>query len=449
MPAAPAPGRHAPGAMGRSASGHFEWELEGTTYQASHWSLFLKAKFQAPRWTVVVAEPEAIVFQPVESFKTTFSLVMAGTLCLVLLLSITQIRRSLVPLAELKQGTRRIAARDFDVRVNVESADEFEELGESFNWMAEQLAAQFEAISLMAQSERTQRELAEGAARSKDAFLANMSHEIRTPMTALLGFADLLADPGQSEEERLECVRTIRSSGTRLLALMDNVLDLSSIESGKAPVQLAACDPLEVVERVAALARPRAAAKGLAFRAEYVGSIPCAIRTDPARLQQILVHLTDNGIKFTEHGGVELVTRVDTSANPARPNLRFDVIDTGMGIPLEVRERIFEPFSQADSSLTRDFGGAGLGLAIAQRFTRALRGTLSVESTPGAGSVFTLIIDPGPLDHVEWNRTPNVRRVAAEAMGATGPIVAAPPERLRGHVLLTSCSRRTVRTTSA
>jgi signal transduction histidine kinase/DNA-binding NarL/FixJ family response regulator len=237
------------------------------------------------------------------------------------------------------------------------------------------------------------------ASRSKSEFLANMSHEIRTPMAAVLGYADLLLDHGLGATERLGYVQTIRRNGEHLLTLLNDILDLSKIEAGKATVESIPCSPARIVVDVASLMRVRAVEKKLWFEIDYLTPVPETICGDPTRLRQILTNLLGNAVKFTDMGGVRVLVRCDGRDSP-RPRISFCVADTGIGLTAEQIEGLFQPFTQADSSTTRRFGGTGLGLTICQRFARMLGGDITVESTPGQGSAFTLTVETGPLDGV-------------------------------------------------
>ncbi len=242
---------------------------------------------------------------------------------------------------------------------------------------------------------KTARDAAEAATRSKSEFLANMSHEIRTPMTSILGYANLLQSPGQSEQDRVSHVQTIRRNGEHLLQILNDLLDLSKIEAGKMTVERIACAPIQIVGEVESLMRVRAIEKGIAFGVEYGGRLPREISSDPTRLRQILLNLVSNAIKFTEAGGVAI--KVASHVVDGKPSLRFDVTDTGIGLTAEQKGRMFVPFVQADTSTTRRFGGSGLGLAICQRLARMLDGDLSVESEPGVGSTFSLTVPAAPV----------------------------------------------------
>ena len=250
------------------------------------------------------------------------------------------------------------------------------------------------------------RECAEAANRSKSEFLANMSHEIRTPMTAILGFADVLLEDQDTHPmpvHRVEAVRTIQRNGEHLLAILNDILDLSKIDAGKLTVESQPCSPQGIVEDVVALMRVPAKAKGISLDIVYETPLPARIQTDPTRLRQILVNLTSNAIKFTEVGGVKLALRLHSSGTP---RLEIDVIDTGVGMSVEQQQRLFHPFVQADSTTTRNFGGSGLGLTISRRLAEKLGGDVGiVESTLGKGSRFRATIATGSLDGVDLVRS--------------------------------------------
>ncbi|MBX3396621.1 MAG: PAS domain S-box protein [Phycisphaerae bacterium] len=248
---------------------------------------------------------------------------------------------------------------------------------------------------------------AEEATAAKSAFLANMSHEIRTPMTAILGFAERLQDGELNEAERNSAIETIRRNGEHLLQIINDILDISKIEAGKMKVEHIRCSPIEIVQDVISLMKVRADAKGLALEVECAGAVPETIESDPTRLRQILVNLVGNAIKFTQKGSIRIECRL--LENDEGPKMQFMVADTGIGMsPLEI-ERIFMPFSQADPSTTRKFGGTGLGLMVSHRFAQMLGGTITVDSKPEEGSRFCVVVSAGRLDGVrmahDWHRT--------------------------------------------
>jgi PAS domain S-box-containing protein len=232
---------------------------------------------------------------------------------------------------------------------------------------------------------RDAREAASAASQSKSEFLANMSHEIRTPMTAILGFADLLAESAtrSGDAESIEHVDTIRRNGQHLLALINDILDLSKIEAGKMTVESVDLAPRNLIEDAIQTLAGRAAEKGIALRADIDPKLPAAIRSDPLRMRQVLLNLIGNAIKFTQKGSVTL----RASVAPGQL-LRCEISDTGVGMSPEAVSRLFRPFEQADSSTTRRFGGTGLGLRISKRLTQMLGGDIEVTSEPGRGSCF-------------------------------------------------------------
>jgi PAS domain S-box-containing protein len=257
------------------------------------------------------------------------------------------------------------------------------------------------------------KEAAESANRSKSEFLANMSHEIRTPMNAILGFTELLKrGHGKSEQERLRHLETIHSSGRHLLELINDILDLSKVEAGRMEVERIDCAPHEVLREAVKVLGVRAREKGITLALEAAGPIPATIRSDPGRLRQIVTNLIGNALKFTERGGVRVVMRLAGTA--AAPQLAIDVVDTGIGIAPDKIGTLFQAFVQADTSITRKFGGTGLGLVLSRNFARALGGDIVAKSFPGKGSTFTALVDTGPLAGVPMLAPEEVAAVEEE-----------------------------------
>ncbi len=279
--------------------------------------------------------------------------------------------------------------------------DSIGDLGETFN----------EMISILEDRQRALEEavkVAEIATVAKSEFLANMSHEIRTPMTAILGFAEVLLERGSIKDappETIEAARTIQKNGEYLMAIINDILDLSKVEAGKMGLEQIACNPCKLIAEVASLVEVKVDGQNLSFNVEYIGAVPETIQTDPTRLRQILINLIGNAIKFTEIGGVRLITRFVEDKDT--PVMQFDVLDTGIGMTEEQVAKLFQPFTQADASTTRKFGGTGLGLTISKRFAEMLGGDISVvETREGAGTTVRATVATGRLDGVKMIADP-------------------------------------------
>ncbi len=281
---------------------------------------------------------------------------------------------------------------------------------------------------------RRAKDEADRANMAKSEFLADMSHEIRTPMTAILGYMELLDESGEDGDpkRRADAVVSIRRNGDHLLQLINDILDLSKIEAEKFSIEDRRCSPLEIVQEIFTRMQVRSAEKGLKMQLEPIYPLPAELQSDPTRLRQILVNLVGNAVKFTESGSVHI--RVEFEATPVR---RFivEVADTGVGIEQDQLDAIFDPFAQADTSMSRRFGGTGLGLGISRRLAMMLGGDISVESTPDEGSRFRLHLnlDEGPL---------KLLAAPAEVEGEPAPALPAPTAAkaaagtIKGRILL-------------
>ena len=241
---------------------------------------------------------------------------------------------------------------------------------------------------------------AEQASQAKSEFLANMSHEIRTPLNGILGFTEVLKNGEYPQAKRSEYLDLIHSSGKHLLGLINDILDLSKVEAGKMEFECRPCSVWQIVDEVVSGMKIEAKRKDLFLRASANCQLPANVETDPIRLKQLLTNLIGNALKFTESGGVSVSIGYSASDDPSSPTITLEVKDTGIGISEDSQQQIFAAFNQADNSITRRFGGTGLGLTISRRIVEALGGRLQVESVKGAGSTFEIILPVQVLDDV-------------------------------------------------
>jgi PAS domain S-box-containing protein len=261
------------------------------------------------------------------------------------------------------------------------------------------------------------KQAAEDANRAKSIFLANMSHELRTPLNAIIGYSEMLEEETEElgNEAVVQDLRKIQSSGKHLLALINDILDLSKIEAGKMGLHLEAFDVAQTVEEIATTVQPAVAKNANTLRVD-VATNGGKMRADLTKVRQILLNLLSNSCKFTDHGIISL--KVHRLTIDHRDWLQFQVEDTGIGITAEQKENLFREFSQADASITRKYGGTGLGLAITHRFIQIMRGTITVDSEPGRGSTFTVKL---PAEVIPENGEPARSRMAADISAASQP----------------------------
>jgi len=316
-------------------------------------------------------------------------------------------------------GPVRVAIAHENVSAIKQAEDAVRELNADLERRIAERTAQLEAA----------REAADAANRAKSAFLANMSHEIRTPLNAIAGMVELL-DHTSDAKERARMLRITQESTRTLAGIIDDVLDLSKIEAGRIEAVLEPTSLPQVVSSVVDLFSNPASAKGLYLRTVFGEGLPAAVHCDALRLRQILFNLVGNAIKFTNEGGIEVhVTCVGEARESAV--IRVEVADTGIGIGAEARERLFEPFVQAEVDTTRKFGGTGLGLAISQRLARLLGGTLDLDSEEGRGTTVVLTLTLAVADPADI--ASNAVQLGERPQSAAKPLGSGVP---RGKLLI-------------
>jgi signal transduction histidine kinase len=312
--------------------------------------------------------------------------VLMGIACILLglIATILYAKRLVRPINTLTETTRRIAAGDLSVRAEIDSGDEIETLGISFNSMTETLQQTHEEL-------KAAKEMAESASRAKSSFLANMSHEIRTPLNAIIGYSEMLQEESEDlgYKNIVPDLRKINSAGKHLLGVISDILDLSKIEAGKMDLEPEIFDISGVILEITATMRPLVEKNGNRFN-WHISHDLGAMKADRIRVKQIVYNLLSNAGKFTTQGMV--VLEIKKASRSGQEFIQFSVIDTGIGISAEQQETLFQDFRQGDASTTRRYGGTGLGLAITKRICEMMGGEITVKSKLGKGSRFTVRI---------------------------------------------------------
>ncbi len=380
--------------------------------------------------TLATAEVERAKDQIARASKVATIMILAtslvGLLCLLAVAALlnASVTKKIVALthcaAELRAG-------NLESFIETESGDEFGELAETFNSMAhrmkdlignleekvsqrtQELATARDELQATVRELKLAKDAAEAATRAKSQFLANMSHEIRTPMNAVLGFAHLLLETDLTPRQR-DYQERIHSAATALLGIINDILDFSKIEAGRLEMEQVPFSLDEVLSHLASVLGPRAEEKKLELVFRWGKGLPALLSGDPLRLGQVLLNLVGNAVKFTEKGEVTVAVE-PLAQRGGQAQLKFSVRDTGLGMNQDQMDKLFHTFTQADSSITRKFGGTGLGLVICKRLVELMHGEIFVESQIGQGSIFSFTAWFGlDLEETGQERTPSPLR---------------------------------------
>ncbi len=342
-------------------------------------------------WGIVILQEKEEFLNSENEFLGLALLVTAVTVLGVSVLTWLLANRLIKPITNLSEAAQRISEGQLDLKVNVKRSDELGILANSFTQMTSNLKSSFDKLQERTVELKKAKEVAEAANQAKDNFLINISHELRNPLNSILGYTKILLRAPNLEQSQLLDLRIIKQSGSHLLILINDILDFSKTKADKVELSLTQVDLYSFLSQIVELFQAEAKEKGIALCYESGVDLPSAILADSKRLRQVLLNLLGNAIKFTELGEVtfkvSLVPNSEANEKPKQKTIRFEVIDTGVGMKKEVLEKIFQPFEQVGDNINRA-KGTGLGLSISQKLVELMGSKIEVRSQLGRGSTF-------------------------------------------------------------
>ncbi|NOU50460.1 response regulator [Pseudoalteromonas sp. JBTF-M23] len=406
----------------RMVAGHTGYEMLTNMDHGQVDHIFF-APIESAGFSIAMVLPDEVIFAQVQSLQNLLWMVLAGVFVMVLFIAWWLSAKLYAPIEALTTAAQQLSSGHYDYPISSYGKDELGDLARAFKHMRKELEQRGNSLEKRVQV-RTEKlkEAAQQAQRSthaKSRFLANMSHEIRTPLNGILGTIELLKECDDLNSEQAQLLHVCSQSSTHLLNVINNILDLSKLEEGQAEAQISCFSVMELVDSTVNMVKPLADEKSLTLDTNISPTVPQFVRSDIARLQQVLINVLSNAIKFTENGYVHL--DVEHQSYASQDILKIVVSDTGIGISEQDLDLVFEPFKQAQESATNRYAGTGLGLSLCKELLTLLGGTIHMESQQGVGTKVFITLPVEIADDISEQNLDTLQQL---------------PELLTGSVLL-------------